>query len=130
MSVTLAKWVTSVMLVIAGIIHLLPLGGFMSSQRLQTMYGITAPDANLEILLRHRAILFGLLGAYLVLAAFRPASQPNAFAAGFISVSTFLWLAYTVGSYNTQIARVVSADVVALACLGIGAITYLLQVQD
>ncbi|MFN0162458.1 MAG: hypothetical protein ACKVQQ_14595 [Burkholderiales bacterium] len=33
---------------------------------------------------------------------------------------SFLWLALSVGGYNAQLARVVVADLVALACLLIG----------
>jgi hypothetical protein len=44
-----------------------------------------------------------------------------AFIAGFISVVSFLWLAWCVGSYNAQLARVFTVDLVALVCLIIGA---------
>ncbi len=65
-------------------------------------------------------MLFGLLGAFLVFAAFRPALQGIAFVAGFVSVLSFLWLAWSVGHHNAQIGRVVAADWVALACLVMG----------
>jgi len=72
-------------------------------------------------LMRHRAVLFGLLGVFLGVAAFIPALQGAALVAGVISVVSFLWLAVSVGGYNAAIARVVVADLVALASLALGA---------
>ncbi|WP_440224213.1 hypothetical protein ACQQ2N_03100 [Dokdonella sp. MW10] len=114
------KHVVTVMFVIVAVIHLLPLSGVLGSERLASLYGLAFDEPNLEILMRHRAVLFGLLGAFLLVAAFRPAFQVLAFVAGFVSVVTFLWLAWSVGGANAQIARVVTADAVALACLLVG----------
>ena len=130
MPVVYAKWITSATLVIVGVIHLLPITGVAGGPRLTALYGLESSDANLEILLRHRAVLFGLLGAFLVYAAFRQSTQPLALIAGFLSVGTFLWLAYAVGDFSSHIARVVTADIIALACLVIGSITYLIQAQE
>lgn len=116
----------SLMLVIAGIIHVLPLAGVMGSDRLAALYGLDFSDPNLAILMRHRAVLFGLLGVFLIYAAFRPSHQPVAFAAGLISAAAFLGLAWATGGYNALMARIVAADIVALVCLAIGAATYLL----
>jgi TctA family transporter len=69
-------------------------------------------------------VLFGLLGAFLLFAAFRPAYQPVALIAGFVSVVSFLWIAHSTGGYNVQVGRVFAADVVALACLVIAAAAY------
>lgn len=114
------RHLASLMLVIVGVIHLLPLSGALSAERLSTLYGLPFHEPNLAILMRHRAVLFGVLGAFLVAAAFRPSWQPMAFAAGGVSVVSFLWLAASAGGYNAEIARVVWADVVALVCLVIG----------
>lgn len=120
------KHVLSVMLIVAGIIHLLPLSGVLGSDRLVSLYGIRFDEPNLAILMRHRAVLFGLLGAFLIYAAFRPAYQLAALIGGFVSVLSFLYLAWAIGGYNDRIARVCVADVVALACLVIGGIAHAL----
>lgn len=109
------------MLTIVGIIHLLPLSGVLGAARLTSLYGLSFDEPNLAILMRHRAVLFGLLGLFLIWAALRPALQPFAFFAAFVSVVSFLVLAYAVGGYNTGVARVVAADWVALGCLVVGA---------
>lgn len=92
------KHAVSVLLVVVGIIHLLPLSGVLGGERLASLYGLAFDDPNLAILMRHRAVLFGLLGLFLVYAAFKPALQAMAFTAGFVSVLSFLSLAYGTGA--------------------------------
>ena len=118
------RYLISVTLIIAGIIHLLPLSGVFGADRLSALYGTTLSDPNLVILMRHRAVLFGILGLFFVFAAFRPTFQPLAFLAGFISVISFLWLAWSTGNYNMQINRIVVADLVALGSLIVGSVAY------
>jgi hypothetical protein len=108
------------MLFVVGVIHLLPLSGALGAERLAVLYGLSFEEANLAILMRHRAVLFGLLGLFFIYAAFRPALQVLAFVAGFVSVVSFLALAYSVGGYNAEVSRVVVVDWVALVCLFVG----------
>lgn len=115
-----SRQVIAAMLAVAGLIHLLPLSGALGVERLEALYGVPIVDPNLAILMRHRAVLFGLLGVFLIYAAFRPPLQGAAFVAGFVSVMSFLWLAWSTGEYNDPIARVVIADWVALICLVVG----------
>jgi hypothetical protein len=108
-------------LVVGAMIHLLPLAGVLGAGRLQALYGIAVEEPNLEILLRHRAVLFGVLGVFLLTAAFKPTLQSSAFAAALCSVGAFLAIAALVGSYNALLARVFWVDVVALIVLSAGA---------
>lgn len=108
-------------LLVAALIHLLPVSGVFGADRLAALYGVPVADPNLLILMRHRAVLFGLLGVFLAVAAFTPALQGAALVAGTVSVVSFLWLAVSVGGYNAAIARVVVADLVALVSLVLGA---------
>jgi hypothetical protein len=114
------RYLVSGTLVVVAIIHLLPLYGVLSSAQLTSLYGLEFDEPNLEILMRHRAVLFGLLGGLLLFAAFRPALQLIAFVAGFVSVLSFLYLAWSVGGYNAKIGHVFAADILALICLVIG----------
>jgi hypothetical protein len=125
------QYVVSAALLVAAAIHLLPLQGVLGSDRLVSLYG-TLPfdEPNLAILMRHRAVLFGLLGAFLLFAAFRPALQTLAFIAGFVSVISYMWLVWSVGGHNALLARVFAVDVVALICLAAGAAAHAwLQLQ-
>lgn len=111
-------------LLIAGVIHLLPLSGILGARRLSALYGLPMDEPNLLILMRHGAVLFGLLGVLLVAAAFAPGLRTTALVADFVSVLSFLSLAGSVGGYSRQVARIVAADRVALLCLVVGAVLH------
>lgn len=123
------RYVVSAMLVVAGVIHLLPLSGVLGSERLASLYGLRFDEPNLAILMRHRAVLFGLIGGFLLLSAFQPALQSIAIVGGIISVVSFLYLAWAVGSYNPHIGRVFLVDVIVLICLVVGAIAHVYMLR-
>jgi hypothetical protein len=120
------RLIVSAALIAAAIIHLLPAIGALGQQQLASLYGRAFDEPNLEILMRHRAALFALLGLFLLAAAFTPALQAYALAGGLASVVSFIWLAWSVGGYNAQLARVVAVDIAALVFLIAGAIAYAL----
>ena len=124
------RFIVPAMLVAVGIIHILPLSGVLSATRLFDLYGISFDDPNLEILMRHRAVLFGLLGIFLLSSAFLPSLQLAALITGFVSVVSFLYLAYSVGGYNDQVNRIVTADKAALVCLLVGSIAYAINYSN
>jgi hypothetical protein len=107
-------------LIVVGIIHLLPVMGALGAERLTQLYGLPFNDPGLLLLMRHRAILFGLLGVFFICAAFVPALRTPAFVAGFVSVASFLWLAWPAFGHGPQIRAVFTADLVALTALVIG----------
>ena len=94
------RFILPAMLLIVGIIHLLPLSGVLSANRLQMLYGIAVEDPSLQL---------------------------AALVAGFASVVSFLYLAAAVGSFNEQVNRVVIADKVAVICLVVGAVAYVMS---
>jgi hypothetical protein len=103
------------------VVNLLPAIGALSTTRLATLYGVAVEDPNLAILLRHRAVLFAIVGGLLALAALHPPLRPVAIVAGLVSMLSFVVVAYVVGGYNAQLARVVAVDVVASIALVIAA---------
>ena len=119
------RYLASAMLLVVAIIHLLPLPGLLGKKHLAALYGLSFDEPNIAILMRHRAVLFGLLGLFLLVAAFRHEWQGIAFVAGFASVLSFLYLARSVGGYNAQVGRIVAADILALVCLVVGAAAWL-----
>jgi hypothetical protein len=121
------RHVISAALLIAGIIHVMPLSGLLGADRLAALYGLAFEEPNLAILMRHRAVLLGMVGLFLVVAAFRPGLHGVAFIGGFVTVLSFLYLAWSVGGYNVQVRRVVVADVVALVSLIVGGGLYSYQ---
>ncbi len=119
----------SIMLVIVAAIHLIPVTGAISPERLSVLYGLSFEETNLSILMRHRAILFGLCGVFFLYASFRLVFHPLALIAGFVSVLSFIGISLTVGDYNEAITRVIIADLVALICLIIALICYIINKQ-
>jgi len=112
------------LLILVGVIHLLPISGVLGAERLSALYGLSFQEPNILILMRHRAVLFGILGLFFFYAAFQPALQPLAFTAGFISVISFIVIAWSVGGYNDAVRKVILADIVALAALLVAMILY------
>jgi hypothetical protein len=115
------RHIATAALLFAGLIHLLPLAGIVGPERLSALYGISVSEPNLEILLRHRAVLFGLLGGFFVYAAFHRELQAAALLVGLVSAGAFVAMALMVGGYNPQIGKVVVVDVLCLAALSAGA---------
>ncbi len=110
------------LMIVAGIIHLLPIAGALGASHLVSLYGVEVKDSNLLILMRHRAVLFAILGAFLVYSAFTPSFQNIAILGGLISATAFLWIAVTTSDYNSNMTRVVYADIIAIICLLIAAL--------
>jgi Cu/Ag efflux pump CusA len=92
----------------------------LGAEQLSDLYGVAVQEPNVAILMRHRAVLFALLAAFLATAAFTPALHTIALIGGTISVASFLLLAWSVGGYNAALSRVITADAVALVLLGVG----------
>lgn len=110
-------------LVVAAVIHLLPLVGVLGPARLSSLYGIAVAEPNLELLLRHRAVLFGIIGALLLAATLHAPLRTATLLVGLVSVASFLLLAWLVGPVNSHLNRVVVVDLFALVVLlaaGIG----------
>ena len=114
------RHVVTASLLLVSLIHLLPVLGVLGAARLGQLYGIAVAEPNLEILLRHRAVLFGIVALVLGWAAFRPALQPLAFAVGLLSVASFLALAGQLSGANAQLLTVVRVDWLALVLSGRG----------
>ncbi|MFN0185369.1 MAG: phosphopantetheine adenylyltransferase, partial [Aquabacterium sp.] len=118
--------VPAVLLLVA-LIHAPPVIGVLGGGRLARLYGIDVQDPAVVLLLRHRAVLFGLLAAGLSFAAFQPQLHGLALVAGLVSVASFLWLAPPARSLSQGLAGVVRADWLALALLVLGVAAHLLR---
>jgi hypothetical protein len=119
------KYVSIVALLVAGIIHLLPVPGVMGVSTLARLYGIQVNDPNTAILLQHRALLFGVLGVLMLSAIALPWLRVTALAVALFSAASFIAVAVAVGGYNPAIGRVVVADIVASVLLAAGLVAEL-----
>lgn len=121
MEILLTKGIGFVLLVV-GVIHVAPITGLLGPRQLASLYGVdVVGDPNLTLLLRHRAVLFGLLGASLMVMAFRPSLHTAALALALVSVASFLWLAAGEPGLSTPVRRVVWIDQLALGLLALAA---------
>lgn len=84
-------------LLIAGFINLLPSLLAFFPDKISTSYGIDIPDANYELLLRHRAILFGIIGGCMILSAIFKKYYEAATIAGLVSMLSFILLFFIMG---------------------------------
>lgn len=106
-----------VLLLLVSAVNIAPLVGVLGPDKLTSLYGLSFADGNLAILMRHRAVLLGLVGGFILWSVFTPALRAYAIAAGFVSMLSFVALAFATGDYNMQIRKVVVADIAASVAL-------------
>jgi hypothetical protein len=114
------RFVIPAVLLLVATIHALPVVGVLGPGKLSQLYGFPVTEGSLELVLRHRAVLFGLLAGFLAYAAFKPELHRLALVAGLVSVASFLVLAALVSSYSQPLATVVRVDWAALLLLFFG----------
>ncbi len=98
------------------LLHLVPVVGWLGKPRLHALYGVTVEDPDTLVLLRHRALLLGLLGVVLAWGALEPLLRNGAVALGIVSMAGFVVLA---GHNKGPMRRVFLSDVVALLALAV-----------
>ncbi len=110
------------MLVAAGLLNLLPGVGLVAPGRASAAYGVDIVGADLETLMRHRALLLALVGGLAVMAAFRPRLRAAAITVNAVSFGSFTVIAVLTPAVNTELTRVAWADVAGLLVLSYGAV--------
>lgn len=118
-------WIVSGLLLIVGLLNLTPVIVFFLPERTASLYGIDLAGTELTVLMRHRAILLGLLGAALIYAAFRRDVLVPVIIAAFIGKLAFLFLTYSSPGVNAEIGRVAVFDIVAVVLLAVALILHL-----
>lgn len=109
--------IIAALIFIAGVVNFIPVIGVTSRARLERLYGTVISDANTEILMRHRAVMFGMLGGFMIYAAVMDDLHYLAIGGGLISMSAFIVIAYAVGGFTAQITRINKADMLAIIAL-------------
>lgn len=112
--------IAAVFLAVVGLINFVPVVGVRSARTLSRMYGIPVreEDVDLAILLRHRAVMLGLVGGFMIYAAFVPSLQPIAIVIGLLSMVSFIAFARTTPRPNRSVSKVAAIDVGASVLLG------------
>ena len=104
-------------LVVVGLINFAPVMGVISAQKLESAYSVALAGNDLVILMRHRALLFGILGAFILYSAFNPFYQPAAMIMSGASMVGFALLVLGVGGYNEAVGKVLFIDVLGILFL-------------
>lgn len=114
-------WIMCVGFLVAGIINTLPLIGLLGAERLSALYGVPVEGADMAVLLRHRALLFGIVGVLLFAAIAVPSLRLTAILAGMVSMVGYLILMGLEGETNAELRRVALADIVGIVGLTVAA---------
>lgn len=109
--------IISILLLIVGAINFLPAMGVLSAAKLSSAYSVDLVGNNIIILMRHRALLFGIVGGFVLFSVFRPAYQSVAMIMAAISMVGFLYFVWVAGDYNDSISRIAMIDLAGIACL-------------
>ena len=110
------------LIILVGIINFLPVMGILSAARLESAYGVELLNTDLIILMRHRALLFGILGAFIIYSAFKPVFRTAAMIMAGVSMAGFVVLAHLTGVFNDNLYNIVLADYVGLFLLAVAAV--------
>lgn len=109
----------TVCLIIVGLINFVPVLALISVQKLEEAYSISLLSNDLIILMKHRALLFGILGGFILYSVFVPIHQGPAIIMAAISMIGYVVLMHQVGDYNGSLYKVLIIDYIGLAFLAI-----------
>ena len=112
--------------VIPGLINFAPIIGALSNEHLSKLYLVTDLSPDIALLLRNRAFLFGIVGAFIIYSAFQTNLRPYATVAGLISMVSFVVLVFALKTSNPSLIKVAWIDIIAIIILIAG---YLLHIR-
>ena len=120
---------TVIIVCLAGsaLIHLLPLVGALGPAQVARMYDVKVDGPDLTVLLVHRAILFGLVGAALIAAIICEDARPYVIGGVLVSDVAFLVIAGRNPGINASMKRVVRADVISIVLLLVAGVVELVR---
>lgn len=119
-----------ILLFIAGIINLLPSVLAFLPSKISKSYGIEVSNVNYELLLRHRAVLFAIVGGLLIYAAVTRKYVELSVLIGFISMASFILLYFLVGKeVNAELTKVMKIDILGIVVLAISYILYIIKTK-
>lgn len=106
---------------LSALINLLPALLAFRPQNITKSYGVAVDDGNYELLLRHRAVLFGIVGGLMLYSALTKAYYEIATGAGLVSMVSFVVLYFLTNKpINNPLKRVMQIDLIAILILLVG----------
>jgi hypothetical protein len=116
-------------LFLAGTVNMLPSLLTFMPHRIAASYGIEAPDSNLELLLRHRAVLFGIIGGMMIYSSIAQKYYDLVTLAGLASMISFILLYFLINTdgISKELRGVMIIDAIATILLVTGWVLYSLR---
>lgn len=114
------KLLAALLFSIAALVNLAPVSGVLSGARLEALYQMPFEGSDLLVLMRHRALLFGIVGTLLLAAAFHPPLRSVATACGLFSMVSYIAIVLLESPTNTALLRIAWIDVGATVALCAG----------
>lgn len=106
-----------ILLFVVGVINFLPVLGVVSAARLSKAYAIEFDGNDMVILMRHRALLFGIVGGFILYSVFVPGYQTPAMVMAAVAMLGYVVIMWRVGEYNASLQKVMVVDIVGILCL-------------
>lgn len=114
---TSMKQLIAALFIIPGLINFAPILGVLSNEHLAKLYLVNNLNPDIALLLRHRALLFGIVGAFIFYSAFQTHLRTYATIAGLVSMVSFVILVFTLNTSNPSLIKVAWIDVGAIIIL-------------
>lgn len=111
------RYLATILYLLVGLVNFVPIVGVLGAAKLEAVYGVPITNDDLLLLLRHRSVLFGLLGGLLIFAAFRVQWRALATVAGLVSMVAYLALAWPIEGHGAAVQKVFWVDAVAVVLL-------------
>jgi hypothetical protein len=118
---------TALAFAVVAAIHLMPIAPVFMPETLSRLYGVAPGDTTLLVLLRHRALLFVIIGALCLWATWWAPVRPAALLAAAINVVGFLGFYALYGTPAGALRVIAIADLVAVPPLAFAAWTTLVR---
>lgn len=103
-----------IILFLAGLINVLPAILSVLPARIPKSYGINMEGPSMELLLRHRAIFFAMIGGLMIYSALSKNYYELSTLLGLISMLSFVLLYFLIsGEISKELSQVMKVDVLA-----------------
>jgi len=125
LKVSKMELVFRICLFISGIINFLPTIIAFVPSKITEAYGVEIQDHNFELLIRHRAVLFGIVGGIMIISAISKKNYSLSVTIGLVSMISFLVLIMISSrEINQALIKVMWIDVVGIVILLLGFTLY------
>ena len=108
--------------IVVGVINFVPVLGVMGAYPLDKLYEVGVLNDDVRLLMQHRAALFGIVGGFILFAAFVPGYRPAATVAAYVSMGSFVLLWLNSSLSNVALQKIFWVDIVAIGLLTAGVV--------